>query len=79
MPLNIELSETEIHVIRIALEDSVLADLSRKSSKTGWPYSDGHVETLETLQQRFKDLAQRRLPTPEHDEMLAASKAFLFR
>ena len=77
----IELSETEIQVIRIALEESVLADLSRKSSKTGWPYwlSDGHVETLETLQQRFKDLAQRRLPSPEHDEMLAAAKAFLFR
>jgi len=79
MKLDIELSATEIQVIRIALEDSVLTDLSRKSSKTGWPYSDGHVETLETLQQRFKDLAQRRLPTPEYDEMLAAAKAFLFR
>ena len=77
----IELSETEIQVIRIALEESVLADLSRKSSKTNWPYwlSDGHVEILETLQLKFLELAQQTLPTPEHDEMLAANKAFLFR
>ena len=63
MRLDIELSETEIHVIRIALGDSVQSDLSRKSSKTGWPYSDGHVETLETLQLKFSDLAKRKLPT----------------
>ena len=63
MRLDIELSETEIHVIRIALGDSVQSDLSRKSSKTGWPYSDGHVETLETLQLRFSDLAKQKLPT----------------
>ena len=77
----IELSETEIQVIRIALEESVLADLSRKSSKTGWPYwlSDGHVEILETLQLKFLELAQQTLLTPELKEMLAASKAFLFR
>ena len=63
MRLDIGLSETEIHVIRIALGDSVQSDLSRKSSKTGWPYSDGHVETLEALQLKFSDLAKQKLPT----------------
>jgi hypothetical protein len=64
----IELSETEIQVIRIALENQLITFEGR-----------GYVETLETLQLKFLELAQQTLPTPEHDEMLAANKAFLFR
>ena len=50
MKLDIELSETEIHVIRLALEhyDAMLGD--------------DHVELVDRLRARFKDLAM--VPTP---------------
>jgi hypothetical protein len=54
MRLDIELSETEIHVIRMALEEQ------RKFVR----YMEGHVETLDGLRARFKDLASIPLPTP---------------
>jgi hypothetical protein len=64
----IELSETEIQVIRIVLEAHLITFEGR-----------GYVETLEALQLKFLELAQQTLPTPEQKEMLAASAAFLFR
>jgi hypothetical protein len=54
MRLDIELSETEIHVIRLALEAYWVS-----------PYKHGEAtETLGTLILRFKDLASIPLPTP---------------
>ena len=54
MRLDIELSKTEIDVIRLALEAYWVA-----------PYKHGEAtETLGTLILRFKDLAQVKLPTP---------------
>ena len=58
MRLDIELSETEIHIIRMALEEH-----SNRNTCTR-PYMEGHVETLDGLRARFKDLASIPLPTP---------------
>ena len=68
----IELSETEIQVIRIVLEAFCAVPSPCR-------YRGGNIETLEALQLKFLELAQQTLPTPEQKEMLAASKAFLFR
>ena len=67
----IELSETEIQVVRIALEDHYDQLLCA--------YRPQYAATLEALQLKFLDLAQQTVPTPEQEEMLAASAAFLFR
>ena len=54
MRLDIELSETEIHVIRLALEAYWVS-----------PYKSGEdTETLHTLRSRLHDLARQKLPTP---------------
>jgi len=67
----IELSETEIQFIRIVME---------AFGATSVVFCKGeNMETLHTLQLKFLELAQQTLPTPEQKEMLAASKAFLFR
>ena len=68
----IELSETEIQVIRIVMEAFGAAPYPCR-------YRGGNIETLEALQLKFLELAQQTLPTPEREEMLAASTAFLFR
>jgi len=67
----IELSETEIQFIRIVMEVCVCVESSR--------YRGGNIETLEALQLKFLELSQQTLSTPEREEMLAASTAFLFR
>ena len=56
MRLDIELSETEIHIIRMALEEH-----SNRNTCTR-PYMEGHVETLDGLRARLRDLAS--IPTP---------------
>jgi len=57
MRLDIELSEVEIHVIRMALEE-----YRRRGNMHKAQYGLSHVETLDGLQARFKDLAS--IPTP---------------
>ena len=52
----IELSETEIHVIRIAMEAYGAAPRV--------VYKGGNMDTLHDLRLRFHDLAQLKLPTP---------------
>ena len=59
MRLDIELSETEIHVIRLALEAMYQYNGPPKAV-----YKDGHAEVLYTLRLRFRDLASIPLPTP---------------
>ena len=56
MKLDIELSEAEIHVIRMALEEHSNRNTYTRS------YMEGHVETPDGLRARFKDLAS--IPTP---------------
>lgn len=55
MKLDIDLNESEIHVIRMALEDHSISTMYK-------PYTEGHVETLDGLRARFEDLAS--IPTP---------------
>ena len=59
MRLDIELSEAEIRVIRIALEAKYQYDAAH-----GLEYKDGRHETLYDLRLRFHDLAQVKTPTP---------------
>ena len=59
MKLDIELSEVEIHVIRMALEE-----YRRRGNMHKAQYGLSHVETLDDLALRFADLASIPLPTP---------------